>query len=454
MKKLKVNNAVMDMPVVCKMGKFYVDKEEFLQKIHYDGDTISIATEEENLVDLDKIAKMTGANEGITMDNQYVYVYYSKASLANPNSLLDPSTVVSNLRNMENAANYNVVENNKNDIHVLSKRSELLDFSKIKYTYGDKKSTVDKFLEESGTLQFLVIKDKEIVGEKYYKGHTEDTKSVSFSVAKSLTSIAFGIAMEEGYIDSVNDKVTKYIPELSNTAYDEVTLDECLCMRSGIDWHEDNNDGKQGRAFEMLEYAYKEKKSNHQYLTEMKRMNEKEENEFNYITIDTHVIEWVIKNATGRSLSQYFSEKVWTKIGAEYPAIWSTDLYGNEFSGSFFSARAKDLGKLGQMILNDGEMNGQRIISKQLLNFLVTNRYEDVHYDDIESNLSEGYNCFWWIPEHKSGVKDIMARGIFGQFIYMNFTQNVVIVKQSADFGFDARKFETLKIFRKISESV
>ena len=182
-----------------------------------------------------------------------------------------------------------------------------------------------RFLADSGTTGILVIKDGVIRVEEYFQGNDVDRQHISWSMGKSVVSAMFGKAMEEGYIDSIEQTVTDYVPELKGTGYDSVRIKDVLQMSSGVRFNEDYGDFHSdiNRFGRTIAFGT----SLDEFTASLER--EKTPGTYNhYVSIDTQVLGMILDRALPVSLSEYLNEKFWQPMGMEYPAYWLMDDFG------------------------------------------------------------------------------------------------------------------------------
>lgn len=278
---------------------------------------------------------------------------------------------------------------------------------------------LDDYLPKTKTVAFLVIRNDSILYENYFNGY--DTASIvpSFSMAKSYTSALFGIAMAEGKINSVEDSLTQYIPELQGKGLDQVKLKHVLKMTSGIRSQENYHS-----PFSGVAAMY--------YGTNLRKQASKTKPEdrpgvaFEYKSMNTQLLGMVIENATGRSLTQYLQEKIWSKIGAEYDATWSIDRKKEGIEKAFccLNARARDFAKFGRLYLNMGNWEGEQIIPEEWV--------KESTKVDSKDGATTYYQYQWWLPS-KEG--DYSAQGHLGQFIYVHPEKQLIIVRLGKSEG-------------------
>jgi hypothetical protein len=318
----------------------------------------------------------------------------------------------------------------------------------ISFEFRGKTQTLDEFLEKTITTNFLVIKEDQIVFEKYFRGNDRNSLATSMSVAKSFTSALIGIAIEEGHIKSVNDDVTDYVPELNDSGYNGVTIKNLLQMSSGIKYSEIYDDGTSdiiqmigqlGAGASIVDYASK---------LENER---KPGGSFQYASIDTNILGMAIKRATGMNPAQYLEEKIWKKIGMESDATWCTDNHGNVLTFAYLNITARDYAKFGRLYLNGGDFRGQQIVPKK---WVMDSRHPDQEYLKLDKQYGPlwdiGYQHKWWIPPGNDG--EFTGIGVWGQYLYVNPAKKLIIVKNSVDPDFDSRDMETVAAFRAIGD--
>lgn len=289
-----------------------------------------------------------------------------------------------------------------------------------------------KYLDDSFTQGFLVIQDDTIVYENYWRGMEEDTRHISWSMAKSVVSALLGVAQEEGLMGSVDKTVEEYLPEMRGTGYEGVKVKDVLQMSSGVKFDEDYADPKSdiNRWFKTFALGG----SQDEFATTM--VNEREPGTYNhYVSINTHVLGMILKRVTGKTISAYFSEKLWEPIGAEHDAYWIVDDTGMEMALGGLNATLRDYAKVGKLFLQKGNWEGLQLVPES---WVEESQAMDAEHLTAQSQNSHhqgvGYGYQWWIPDGDDG--ELWARGVFNQYIYINPTTNTVIVKLSANQHF------------------
>lgn len=285
---------------------------------------------------------------------------------------------------------------------------------------------VDAFMAGQRSAAVLVLHDGKLRLERYGLGFDSAGRWTSFSVAKSFTSTMVGAAIRDGYIKSMDDKLTDYIPQMKGSAYDDVSVRQLLTMTSGVRWNEDYADPNSDVA----------KFNQHQpedgvdalvsYMRKLPRAVPAG-TRWHYSTGETNLVGILISQATHRPLAQYLQEKIWHPVGMEQQATWILNKTGQEIGGCCIQASARDYARFGQFILNGAQVNGQSIVPEGWLNEATTTR-ADIGQAD------RGYGYQWWTYSDGS----FAARGIFGQGIFIDPKRKLVVVV-NANWGGGAR---------------
>ncbi|MDA0205670.1 MAG: serine hydrolase [Acidobacteria bacterium] len=283
--------------------------------------------------------------------------------------------------------------------------------------------SLDQFLETNRIAGLLVLHHGELKAERYRLGNTERTRWMSMSVAKSVTSTLIGAALKQGLIGDLADPVTRYVPALSGTAYDGVSVGDVLMMSSGVKWSETYTDPTSDRRRLLEAQIAQEPGGALDVMSSLPRAYEPGTHN-NYNTGETQIVAEVLWSALGQPLSDYLHEHIWQPLGMEADATWWTESPGGvEIGGSGFSATLRDYGRFGQFFLEGGVVNGQSILPK---NWTV----EATTPKTLKGGEPLGYGYLWWPDTTDSGRRDLayQAEGIHGQFIYINPAVDLVIV--------------------------
>ena len=320
----------------------------------------------------------------------------------------------------------------------------------VSFEWAGETQTLEHFLEKTTTTALLVIHDDAIVYEQYWHGNDRDSKATSMSVAKSFVSALVGFAIADGKIGSVSDPVDRYVPELEESGYAGVPIEHVLQMSSGIDFSEvyDDLETDINTLFAGLAQgvALKEYRAGLEWQGTSGAV-------YNYASIDTSVLAWVVENAVGMPVTQYLEARLWKPLGMESDALWCTDNYGTEIAFGFLNATARDYAKFGRLYLNRGTWNGEQLLPASWVERSVTPGKPYLALRDFYSaGWDIGYQYQWWVPAGDDG--EFTGIGVWGQYLYVNPAQGIVIVKHSVDPGFDTRDMETVAAFRAIAGAV
>ena len=266
----------------------------------------------------------------------------------------------------------------------------------------------------------LIIRDGEIRFEKYLLGNDENTRWMSMSVVKSMTATLIAAAHMDGYIKSFDDPVVRYLPRFGGTAYDGVTVRQILQMASGVAWNETYTDPASDRR-EMLEAQIAQKPGAILNLMASLPRAAEPGMRWNYSTGETHVAGALVAAATGKHVADYLSEKIWSRLGMQADASWwleSPD--GLEVGGSGLSATLRDYARFGLFLLNDGVIDGERIVPEGWM--------EEATSPKVIDGEKVDYGYMFW-PLHGNSYAAI---GIFGQFLFVDPDQDLVVAMWSA----------------------
>ena len=279
---------------------------------------------------------------------------------------------------------------------------------------------VDAFMEAEKVAGLLVLQDGQLRLERYGLGFGPEGRWTSFSVAKSLTSTLVGAAIADGHIESLDTPITRYLPELAGGAYDGVSVRQLLTMTSGAEWNEDytDPDSDVARFFEPRETGGMDPTLH--YMRGLERAAEPG-TRWHYSTGETNLVGLLISRATGRTLADYLSETIWRPYGMERDAAWMVDAAGQEPGGCCLVASLRDWGRVGQLVLEDGQIDGESFVPAGWF-AEATRKQADI--DDP----GRGYGFQWWTRDDGR----FEAYGIFGQTIHIDPERRLVVVILSA----------------------
>ncbi|WP_354101913.1 serine hydrolase [Bradyrhizobium sp. RT5a] len=291
-------------------------------------------------------------------------------------------------------------------------------------TWNGEAMDLDSYMKATHISGVIVLKDGEIVLERYGLGRTEKDRWLAQSISKSVTAILAGAAVQDGYIKSMNAPVSDYIPDMKGSAYDRVTVRQLLTMTSGIKWNEDwtdpNSDGfKAGR-------SYYEAGVNPivAYMRHLPRVAEPGTT-YNYSTGETDIAGILVSNAVGKPLSEYLSERLWQPYGMEEDANWVVDRFGRDRGGSGISMILRDYARIGQFMLDGGKAGAVQVLPP---GWLADATSLQVTFSTPQrGHAAVGYGSSWWIFRDSYA-----ALGSDGQAIFVYPQDRVVIAVNSA----------------------
>lgn len=265
------------------------------------------------------------------------------------------------------------------------------------------------------TVAYVIIKDNQLLFERYYENYSDSSLTNSWSMAKTIVSILIGSAIKEGKIESIDTKAETFLPHLKGSG---ITIRHLLAMSSDISFAEQyiNPFGFAAKAL----YGEDDYSLVKQYKPRGNPMQV-----FDYESGNTLLLSYLLKAATGKSLSEYASEKLWKPLGAEHAALWSLDgEKGNERAFCCFNSNAPDFARIGQLYLNNGIWNGDTLIDPAYVK--ATTEFAPLKLESGEPNNEYAYH--WWATNFNN-EKIFYARGINGQYIFVIPSQNAVVVR-------------------------
>jgi CubicO group peptidase (beta-lactamase class C family) len=275
-----------------------------------------------------------------------------------------------------------------------------------------------KELEDFKSLAFLVIKNDSILYEEYWDEGAKGSITNSFSMAKTFVSVLVGIAIGEGKIKNVDQAVGDFIPEYKLGENAKLTVKHLLTMSSGIDFDEDY----------VSPFAYPAKAyygNDIRTLTMKYKLVETPGKVFKYLSGNTELLAFVLEKATGKSISEYASEKLWIPLGASKSAFWSLDHEnGVEKAYCCFNSNARDFARIGSLYMHQGNWYGKQIVPEEY----VKNSIVPANLVDEENKPNDRYGYSWWMLDYK-GMHIYYARGILGQYVVAIPDKNILMVR-------------------------
>jgi CubicO group peptidase (beta-lactamase class C family) len=289
-----------------------------------------------------------------------------------------------------------------------------------KFNPENKWQYFEEFLEKNKTVAFLVVRNDTMVYEKYFAGYTDSSIIPSFSISKPFISALVGIAIDEGRIQNTNKPITDYLPELTNPGFKKITIEDLLNMRSGIDYDE----GYTNPLGHMAKFYYGTNLKKY-----LKKLNIKELSgrNYDYVSVNALLLSLIVENATQMKINRYLEQKIWQIIGMESNGSWSIDSEENQTIKAFccINAVARDFARFGRLYLNNGNWEGRQIISEEWV------RRSTSIINDSRDSQGYPYTYQWRVLENGA----FFAKGILGQYIFVNPDKNLVFVRMGKDYA-------------------
>lgn len=296
----------------------------------------------------------------------------------------------------------------------------------IGYRFEGRDYSLDDFLRHQRVTGFLLIRNGEVIAERYQYDRRPRNRFVSHSMAKSIVSIAVGMALAEGKIASLDDKIAKYVPELAGRAFGESTIRNMLRMASGVQFREvydGNDDLARFTRIRVTEGS----------MAALKAFNVRDNDQgvrFHYASSQTVVLTVLLRAVTGTSLSEYLTPRLWQPMGAEADAAWVRTADGTESGGGGFNATLRDYGRLGVLLADDGALGGRQIIPKDYLLEATDWHRQPEAFRPQRATQFFGYGYqFWTFPGEK---RRFALLGVYGQSIFVDPELKLVMVITAA----------------------
>jgi CubicO group peptidase (beta-lactamase class C family) len=296
----------------------------------------------------------------------------------------------------------------------------------IKYRFEGRTHSLDDFLARQRVTGLLIIKDGKILAERYQYDRNPGHRFVSFSMAKSVVSLAVGLALQEGKIGALDDPASKYVRDLAGTGYGETSIRNLLRMASGIRFSE-RYDGRDDLA---KFFSLRSAQGSVQALRAFTERDAEQGTRFHYATSETVALTAVVRGATGSTLSEYLTERLWQPMGAEADATWIKNVDGLEVGGSDFNAILRDYGRLGLLLANDGMIGKTQVVPKEYLLEATDWRRQPAMFAPGKATPYFGYGYqFWTFPGER---RRFALLGVFGQSIFVDPNLKLVMVITAA----------------------
>lgn len=296
---------------------------------------------------------------------------------------------------------------------------------KITYTFQSKDYTIADYLRRNPVTGLLIAKDDMILFEHYQYARTDRHRFLSQSMAKTITAMLIGIAVEEGAIKSIDDISAAYVPQLAGTEYGKTTIRDLLHMASGVAFNE-RYDGNDDISRLIADIFGPSKTRAASAVAQFNTRVAPPGTRWNYASIETLVLGLVLREAIRRPITDYLREKIWQPIGAEADASWAVDSRGQEMTYCCFNAVLRDYARLARLLAHEGMWEGRQLIPRQWVLDATTVRPSESYLAPGVATPFDGYGYQVWI---ESGSRRIFVlRGIHGQFIFVDPGSKLIMV--------------------------
>ncbi|WP_299830041.1 serine hydrolase [uncultured Roseobacter sp.] len=302
----------------------------------------------------------------------------------------------------------------------------------------------EQFVRDRRVTSVVVLKDGKLVHESYHLDTKPEDLRVSWSMAKSYLSALTGVLLAEGVIASLDDPVIRYAPALTGSAYDGTTIRHVLNMATGVTFDEDYTDknsdiNRMGRVLALGAQM-------DAFAAGLTETFAAPGTQWQYVSIDTHVLGMVLRGATGRTVIDLMSEKIIAPLGVEQEPYYLTDGTGVAFVLGGFNGTTRDYARFGQMFLQHGQWHGQQVVPEAWV-IASTTASAPTTPDQY------GYGYQWWMPRD-ARPREYMGRGIYGQYLYINERQGIVIALTAVDPQFRDKAVQRshIEMFRAIAD--
>jgi CubicO group peptidase (beta-lactamase class C family) len=295
----------------------------------------------------------------------------------------------------------------------------------IRYRWRNLGYTLDDYLERQRVTGLLILKNGEIVAERYRYGRTPEARFLSFSMAKSVTSLLVGIAVSKGVIASLHDPADKYAKALAGSPYGATTVRQLLRMSSGLTFTE-HYDGHDDVA-RLSRAAASGRPPVVEVLRSIAQRHDPAGQKFVYASAETEVLGLVLAGASGRTVADLTSEWLWQPLGAEHDAFWGLNHEGQERSSAMFNASLRDWGRLGLMLARDGRVGGQQVVPLNYLLDATDATRQPAAFKPRSATPYFGYGYqFWLFPMRE---RSFALQGVHGQAVFVQPASGIVMVQ-------------------------
>lgn len=323
----------------------------------------------------------------------------------------------------------------------------------VSYEWQGETKTLDQYLQEAQVTGLTVLHRGEVVAQTYDYDAGAESRFTSWSVGKSFVATLIGKALQEGRIDSLDDTVEQYAPEYAGTDYGATSLRHLLMMSSGMDFNEEYSPDAPSDVRPLFFNAFILRRDPDEMIARIERDREPGE-DFHYISPNSHVLSAVVRNVYDGSLAEIMERELWSPLGMKNTASWLQHKPGPEgiaIGYCCLQASSEDYARLGQLYLQDGVWNGERMLPEGWVDQVSTPPTPS-HEPDASRYAHRGYGLHFWIPADYD--REFYAAGVFGQYIWIDRKRDLVIAQNAGDPNWTDRNVEMTAVFRAIAEDI
>ena len=323
----------------------------------------------------------------------------------------------------------------------------------IRYEWQGETKTLEQYLAEAKVTGLTVLHRGEVIAQIYGYDADADSTFTSWSVGKSFVATLIGKALHEGLIQSLDDTVETYAPEYAGTDYGATSLRHLLMMATGMDFNEEYSPDAPSDVRPLFFNAFILRRNPDEMIALIERDREPGE-DFHYISPNSHVLSAVVRNVYQARLAEIVERELWAPLGMRDGASWLQHKPGPEgvaIGYCCLQASSEDYARLGQLYLQDGVWNGERLLPEGWTD-LVSTPPTPSHEPGASRYAHRGYGLHFWIPEDYD--REFYAAGVFGQYIWMDRNRDLVIAQNAGDAEWTERAVEMMAVFRAIADEV
>lgn len=324
----------------------------------------------------------------------------------------------------------------------------------VSYVWQGQEKSLEQYITESRLTGLVVLRDGQLASELYRHGADRETRFTSWSVAKSFVATLIAMAIEDGRINSLDDPVARYSPEFAGSAFGETSLRHMLMMSAGVEFNEDYSDSGDSdiRPFFFNTFILG---GNPDEMSRQIERRRRPGRDLHYVSPTSHVLASVAQSVYGQNLADLVEDKLWTPLGMTRDATWLQNVNadrGIALGYCCLQATTRDFARLGQLYLQDGIWNGERLLPDGWVRLATRPNAPFQEAGPDGPYAPRGYGLHFWVPPDHDG--EFFAAGVFGQYVWVDENRGVVIAVNAGDPTWHLRGPESFEVFRTIARTV